>query len=148
LRNCAYWKEFEKEKIIFQEIVQEPCFIFNKSDKSYFCLDTARIITGMNLKYLLCVLNSNLFFYTVKKFYGGGGLGSEGIRMKHTFFEQFKVLELSESEQKIYVSLCDKILLKKEKKESTILEEKEINNLIYELYELTETEINIIENKI
>jgi hypothetical protein len=35
----------------------------------------------------LSILNSKLFFFAVKNFYGGGGLGSTGIRMKHTFFE-------------------------------------------------------------
>jgi hypothetical protein len=145
LRNCAYWNEFEKEKIVFQEIVQEPCFVINKP---CFCLDTARIITGSNIKYLLCIFNSNLFFYAIKKFYGGGGLGSEGVRMKHTFFDHFKVLELSVQKQGSFMNLLDKILTKKEQNKSTIFEEKEINKFVYELYAITETEIKIIESGI
>lgn len=90
LRNCAYLLEFDKPKIIYQEIVQKPSFAYDELGK-YFCLDTARIITGENLKYLLAVLNSNLFFFSIKNFYGGGALGNTGIRMKHTFIWKFPV---------------------------------------------------------
>ncbi len=34
-------------------------------------------------------MNSSLFFYAVKTFYGGGAFGESGVRMKHTFFNQF-----------------------------------------------------------
>ena len=82
----TYFSEFEKEKIIFQEMVQEPSFTYDK--KGFYCIDTARIITGKNLKFLLSVLNSKLFFYSIKYFYGGGALGNSGVRMKHTFFKK------------------------------------------------------------
>lgn len=85
-----FWQEFEKEKIIYQEMVQSPSFCYDNGE-GFFCFDTARIITGKNLKYLLSVLNSNLFFFAVKYFYGGGGLGSAGVRMKHTFFKNCPV---------------------------------------------------------
>lgn len=94
LRNCAYMEEFYKQKIIFQEMVQEPSFMLDKKGK-FFCLDTARIITGKNLEYLLHILNSKLFFYAIKSFYGGGGLGDKGVRMKHTFFENFPAPKIS-----------------------------------------------------
>ena len=64
LRSCAYIEDFSKEKIIFQEMVQEPSFVFDNT-KSLFCLDTGRIITGKNLKYLLSILNSKLFFFAI-----------------------------------------------------------------------------------
>lgn len=82
-----YWEDFSKPKLIFQEIVQESQFMFD--DRGIFmCNDTCRIITGSNLPFLLDVMNSRLFFYSVKTFYGGGGLG-DGVRMKHTFFLNF-----------------------------------------------------------
>lgn len=144
LRNCAYWEEFEKEKIIFQEIVQEPCFILDEGDK-YFCLDTARVITGENLKYLLCVFNSNLFFYAVKQFYGGGGLGATGVRMKHTFFENFCVPKPNTVENITWIDLSNQLLKNKKINAPTFSIENEINRLIYELYSLTDQEIKLIE---
>jgi hypothetical protein len=85
-----FYEDFEKEKIIYKEMVQESAFCYDPHGK-YYCFDTARIITGSNLKYLTIVLNSRLFFYSVKLFYGGGGLGDTGIRMKHTFFQNCPV---------------------------------------------------------
>ncbi len=88
LRNCAYLEDFNKPKIIFQEIVQSSQFLYDDTIH-YMCNDTGRIIVGSNLPFILGVLNSKLFFYAVKKFYGGGVLGEHGIRMKHTFFGNF-----------------------------------------------------------
>ena len=146
LRNCAYIQEFEKEKIIFQEMVQFSSFIYDNNNK-YFCLDTGRIITGKNLKFLIAILNSKLFFYAVKNFYGGGGLGETGVRMKHSFFENFVLKQLSESEQAPFVALVEQILAKKELGEDTQALENQIDQLVYELYGLSEEEIKIVEGK-
>jgi len=86
--------EFDKQKIIYQEMVQSPSFSFDKNG-DYYCFDTARIITGENLKHLLAIFNSKLFFFSVKVFYGGGALGANGVRMKHTFFDKFPAIRPS-----------------------------------------------------
>ncbi len=139
-----YYQEFEKEKIIFQEMVQFSSFIYDKFNK-YFCLDTGRIITGSNLQFLIAILNSKLFFFAVKHFYAGGGLGETGIRMKHSFFENFVLQELSKNDQKPFKDIVKQILTKKEKGEDTTDLENQIDQLVYQLYDLTEEEIKFIE---
>jgi hypothetical protein len=146
LRACSYLNEFEKEKIVFQEMVQHSSFVYD-SNYQHFCLDTGRIITGKNLKFLISILNSNLFFFAVKNFYGGGGLGQTGVRMKHSFFENFVLIELSETEQHPFIDLVNQILAKKEQGEDTAALEKEIDQMVYGLYELTEEEIKIVEGR-
>ncbi|WP_299231257.1 Eco57I restriction-modification methylase domain-containing protein [uncultured Bacteroides sp.] len=91
LRNCAYMEDFFKPKIIFQEIVQSSQFFYDEHT-NYMCNDTGRIIVGEHLPFILGILNSKIFFYAVKKYYGGGILGEHGIRMKHTFFGNFPCL--------------------------------------------------------
>jgi len=88
--TIAYWDDFSKQKIIFQEMVQEPSFVLDETGLM-LCNDTARIITSSNhsLPALLGVFNSKTFFYAVKTYYAGGGLGSSGVRMKHTFIMEF-----------------------------------------------------------
>ena len=54
--------DFNKQKIIFQEMVQSPSFMLD-TDKHFLCLDTGRIIVGKHIKYLLALMNSNLFFF-------------------------------------------------------------------------------------
>jgi hypothetical protein len=132
LRNCAYMEDFYKQKIIFQEIVQEPSFAYD-SNGTFFCLDTGRIIIGKDIEYLIAILNSKLFFFAIKTFYGGGGLGETGVRMKHTFFEKFNYLPFDpERKQQI-----EKLLQLKDYKK--------IDGLVYEVYQLSEEEIKFIE---
>ena len=85
LRNCAYYEEFEVDKIIYQEIVQDtPAFYYDKLN--YYVEASAFILTGDNLEYLTLFLNSSFAHYCFKTFYAGGGLGSKGVRYKKTLF--------------------------------------------------------------
>jgi hypothetical protein len=130
--SIGYWEDFSKQKIIFQEMVQEPSFILD-NEGIFFCLDTGRIITGEAIKHLIAVFNSKLFFFAVKHFYGGGGLGETGVRMKHTFFENFHCpLFNTETKQRI-----EKLLQKQDYQE--------IDYLIYKMYNLDKNEIDIID---
>lgn len=142
--TLEYLNQFKKEKIIFQEMVQEPKFGYDKN-MNYFCLDTARIITGENLRFLISVLNSKLFFYGVKRFYGGGGLGKTGVRMKHTFFNKFHIPKLSEEKMEPFEKIVDQILTQKENNEDTTAEENKIDVMVYKLYELTYDEVKIVD---
>ncbi|WP_277569079.1 Eco57I restriction-modification methylase domain-containing protein [Elizabethkingia anophelis] len=132
--GANYWEDFSKQKIVFQEMVQEPSFILD-SKGTYMCLDTARIITGENLNILLAVMNSKLFFYAVKTFYGGGGLGEAGIRMKHTFFENFPMPVLSNDDKEKIILLADN---------PTKSNLNDIENILYASYLLDKKEIEFI----
>ena len=86
------------------------------------------------------MLNSELFFFSVKHFYGGGVLGEHGIRMKHTFFEKFPCLTFNEKIE------CDAKEL--QQTYSNTLNEN-LNDYIMTLYQLTEKEkLYIKENKL
>lgn len=134
LRNCAYMDDFFKPKIIFQEIVQESQFMID-FDKHFFCNDTCRIITGKAINYIVGIMNSKLFFFAVKHFYGGGGLGENGVRMKHTFFEKFCCID----EDRIITDSVESITKDNIKEVSN-----NIDLRVYELYGLTSEEIDYI----
>lgn len=146
LRNCAYIQEFEKEKIVYSEIVREPQFYLDSGH--YYPEATVFIITGKYLKFLIGSLQSKLLTYVFKKFYSGGGLGEDGFRYKKQFLEQMPVALPTSTEQQPFVALVEQILAKKEKGEDTTALEREIDRLVYSLYELTEEEIKIIEDGI
>lgn len=105
------------------------------TEGAFFCNDTGRIIVGEELYHLLGILNSTLFFYSIKTFYGGGNLGDQGVRMKHTFFERFPCIPVSKDISSMAESLShrldSKIMVKLEK-------------IIYESYGLTHEEISYI----
>ena len=136
LRNCAYLEDFSKPKIIFQEIVQESQFMMD-SDGIFFCNDTGRIIVGEQLYHLLGIMNSKIFFYSIKHFYGGGTLGEQGIRMKHTFFEQFPCLPFS-----CEIDSLVRSILNNAKSDEC----REIDTIIFNLYHFSPNEISLILN--
>jgi hypothetical protein len=140
--SINYWDDFYKPKILFQEMVQSPCFTYDEKDH-FLCLDTARIITGDKLKFLLAILNSKLFFYAVGRFYGGGLLGNRGVRMKHTFFLHFPCIIPSEIEEK---RIDEKIDLLLSSYGGNIEISKEIDNWIFDKYFLSKEERQLIED--
>jgi adenine-specific DNA-methyltransferase len=74
----AIKKEFEKEKIVWQEIVREPSFAYDNS--GMYVEATAFLMIGKNLKYIIGLLNSKPVAFFFKTFYAGGGLGEDGYR--------------------------------------------------------------------
>lgn len=102
------------------------------------CNDTGRIIVGKQIRFILGILNSPLFFYSVKKFYGGGLLGEHGIRMKHTFFEHFPCLRYTKDIEDLAITLS--------KSYSDTVSDK-LDALIYSAYNLTADEIETIKNE-
>ncbi|GAA9726551.1 class I SAM-dependent DNA methyltransferase [Helicobacter pylori] len=154
LRNCAYLEDFEKEKIVYGEIVQEPRFYLDNGECSlgYFYAEaTSFILTGEHLRYLLGMLHSKLITFAFKTFYAGGGLGKSGYRYKKAFIERLPIPQITEKNQELadkIIALVDKILQIKEKdpKANTQELEKEIDALVYQLYHLTDEEIKIIED--
>ncbi|GAA7136906.1 class I SAM-dependent DNA methyltransferase [Helicobacter pylori] len=154
LRNCAYLEDFEKEKIVYGEIVQEPRFYLDNGEceLGYFYAEaTSFILTGEHLRYLLGMLHSKLITFAFKTFYAGGGLGESGYRYKKAFIERLPIPKITPQNQKLAHKITDgakAILEAKEKdpKANTQKLEKEIDALVYQLYNLTDEEIKIIED--
>ncbi|WP_390181824.1 hypothetical protein [Helicobacter pylori] len=153
LRNCAYLEDFEKEKIVYGEIVQEPRFYLDNGEcelGGFYAEATSFILTGEHLRYLLGMLHSKLITFAFKTFYAGGGLGESGYRYKKAFIERLPIPQITEKNQKLARKITDgakQILALKEKdpKANTQRLEKEIDALVYRLYNLTDEEIKIIE---
>ncbi|GAA9400500.1 class I SAM-dependent DNA methyltransferase [Helicobacter pylori] len=154
LRNCAYLEDFEKEKIVYGEIVQEPRFYLDNGEceLGYFYAEaTSFILTGEHLRYLLGMLHSKLITFAFKTFYAGGGLGESGYRYKKAFIERLPIPKITSKNQELArkITACAKAILvlkEKDPKANTQELEKEIDALVYQLYNLTDEEIKIIEN--
>ncbi|GAA9363579.1 class I SAM-dependent DNA methyltransferase [Helicobacter pylori] len=152
--TIAYHEEFEKEKIVYGEIVQEPRFYLDNGEceLGYFYAEaTSFILTGEHLCYLLGMLHSKLITFAFKTFYAGGGLGESGYRYKKAFIERLPIPQITEKNQELADKITDcaeRILKSKEKdpKANTQELEKEIDTLVYQLYNLTDEEIKIIED--
>jgi type II restriction/modification system DNA methylase subunit YeeA len=143
LRACAYLQEFEKPKIIFSEIVSEPQFYFD--EKGFYPEATVFFISGNHLKYLTALLNSKAVTFFFKNFYMGGELVGK-IRYKKAFLENVPIPKPSIKEEANIETLVDQILtLKKTNPQADTSQlEEEIDELVYQLYELTPEEIAVV----
>ncbi len=149
LRNCAYLEDFEKEKIVYPCIMaKEPCFVYE--EKGFYAPAPANIITGdkTEIKYLTALLNSKCIYFAMRKFYMGGGIEGE---LKTNNLEKIPIPQITEKNQELAHKITDcaeQILQAKAKdpKANTQELEKEIDALVYQLYNLTDEEIKTIEN--
>lgn len=168
LRNCAYLEEFEKEKILCARMVQSPKFAYDTNNN--IPDNTAYCITGANLKFLLAFLNSTGVYKIFNFFYAGGGLEGE---IKINRLEILPIPQITPQNEKSandIINLVDEILKANEKIKlyekhmpTLSLDEKleakenidalnnkikasdeKINELVFELYELTSDEIALI----
>ncbi len=148
--NREYLSQFEKEKIGWQRITQEPSFIL---ERECILLDSMAFMVANSkneLKYLLGFLNSSLIFYYFKNI--GHLYSDKGFLLSNQYVEKFPIPKINSKNQKIadeLVNSVDEILKAKEQDKNTNTQELEnkINSLVYKLYNLTEDEIKIIERK-
>jgi adenine-specific DNA-methyltransferase len=142
LRNCAYLKEFEKKKIVWADLSRSGnCFTFD--DKNLYLQNTGYIMTGTSLKYILAVLNTKIMLHYLDAI--NQKLDSTGWRWINQYVEILPIPKLSSLEQKPFIALVNKILKAKKAGQDTHDLETQIDNLVYDLYGLTEQERAIVE---
>ena len=112
LRNCAYLEEFNKEKLVYGQISNVPKFSYD--NKGNVINDTAFIITGEKLKYLLAMLNSNLIWKATMLFYSGIVLSS-GIKLGKNSISKIPIIIPTQEQEEYLTNLADKMLESKEK---------------------------------
>ena len=108
-----------------------------------------------DIKYLLALLNSKLYYLWL--YYRGKRKG-EILELYVTPVENIPIKQISKEEQRDFIKLVDQlILLKQEFYESPNTDKQNLNQkindivneidyLVYELYDLTDEEIDLIEN--
>jgi type II restriction/modification system DNA methylase subunit YeeA len=155
LRACAYLDDFEKEKIVYPDIMRLPKHNESFTGYPYFYLDNHKkfveatnfFIVGDSLYYLMSVLCSKFGVYIFTNYYTGPQFDNKGFRYKKAYLENLPIPLISKEAQQPFIDLVDIILAKKEKNEDTTTEEKQIDQLVYQLYDLTEDEIKVVEGE-
>ncbi len=137
-----YWQEFEHSKIFYPDIYIHQSFAWDEC--GYFSGNTCYFIPT-DEKWLTALLNSK----TIEWFYSQISNKIRGgyLRAFSDYMKQIPIPKIEEKAQKPFVALVDRILeLKKEGKDTLTLEN-EIDSLVYQLYDLTDDEIRIVEGK-
>jgi type I restriction-modification system DNA methylase subunit len=153
LRACDYYSEFKKPKIMLPDIALNMQAMFDET--GYYCANTAYIIP-VNDKILLGILNSKLvqyYYLSISNSIRGGYL-----RFIRQYLEQIAIPIYDQNiaiEGQVDLLIKLNIELKSAKLPDKIDQlqtqieytDKKINQLVYQLYDLTEEEISIIENQ-
>jgi len=138
LRSCAYYKEFEEPNITWGNLATEPKFAFDNA--SSFVSAPANIIPTDDL-YLLAVLNSPLcrWWISLQAAVRSGGF----LEYKPMYVGTVPVFTASDEQKTSVIELVQTILANPESPDVPRLE-KEIDQLVYKLYNLTPEEIEIV----
>jgi adenine-specific DNA-methyltransferase len=153
LRHCAYMSEFQKEKIVWSDISTYPCFSIVK--EGLYFNNTAYMLSGfINNKIALGILNSNVIKWIFPQI--GSDLGENGSRYFKQFVEQLPIPILDTPHKFQLASQIEALveeILEIKSTTSTSTEntpteelERQIDVLVYQLYELTVEEIAVVES--
>ncbi len=146
---------FNKEKLLCPDICNNTHFVLDNLGEFYFTTTIYGYVRNeeyknLDYKYLMAVLNSSLTWWFLQKtsVVMRGGF----YRIKPAYIEKFCIPKINSKNEKIadeLINLADDILKAKEQDKNANTQELEnkINSLVYKLYNLTEEEIKIIENK-
>ncbi|MEJ5352079.1 MAG: TaqI-like C-terminal specificity domain-containing protein [Melioribacteraceae bacterium] len=145
--QIAYYPEFEKEKVVYGQFQDSAEYCYCEAG-IYLSSNEYLIGGNYNRKYFLGLLNSKLIEWYLKSITGVLGTGMK-IGQKSNF-EKIPLPPITSANLPIVKqieALVDKILaVKKENPQADTSQwEGEIDRLVYQLYDLTEEEIKIIE---
>ncbi|HEF9800147.1 TPA: Eco57I restriction-modification methylase domain-containing protein [Campylobacter coli] len=135
--------------VALRKCVGEPKFSYVDFDcyvsATFYVIKTQRI----NVKYLTAILNSKLIAFWLKH---KGKMQGNNYQIDKEPLLNIPIVTINSKNQKIadeLINLVDEILKAKEQDKNANTQELEnkINSLVYKLYNLTEDEIKIIENK-
>ena len=149
----AFSKEkrfFTKERILLRETGSSLTAVYLGDETIYSNRSLYSILITkpeLKTKYVLALLNSSLLqWYYATMFKGDTELFPK-IRIAQA--KQLPIFKASLEQQQPIIELVDRVLEKKRSNPNanTLALEQEIDELVYELYELTEEEIAVIEHK-
>ena len=143
--NCAYHELFEHNKILWMHMSPKGRFAY--SDNGIYCNQKAFIMVGTSLKFLCAVLNSIPITWVMRNIAVTTGMGL--LQWDKFTVETLPIPQITDIQQRPFIDLMNKILTIKAANVSadTTTIEKEIDKLTYQLYDLTDAEIEVLRGR-
>lgn len=153
---CLHWPRypelFEAEKILIRQTADE--LIATLDDNSYYALDSLLVLkiredSGYNLRFVLAVINSILCNFVYKQITQEEGRVFAQVKSQN--IRKLYIPQSSDKKQQApIVKLARRILAAKRSDPQADVSawEREIDRLVYQLYELTDDEIAIVEESV
>ncbi|MGI9345266.1 MAG: Eco57I restriction-modification methylase domain-containing protein [Gammaproteobacteria bacterium] len=140
--KTEYHYAFEQEKIVYSDIGSDGCFAWDAG--SYYTQNTCYIIANSN-KYLLAVLRSQTIKYYM--YLIAASLGKKTLRWTKQYVERLPIPKVSKLAQQPFIDRVDQIIAAKQTDPHADISAQQaaIDQLVYDQYQLTPAEIQIIE---
>ena len=139
--NIAYYKDFEKSKIFWKAIGFNLGFTI--AEKGVCVSAPSSFITSNCNEYLLGILSSSVTRYYIYKYSDKTGAGD--VMLSIQSLEKIPIPEADSKSKNKIVKLVDKIIEFKKQGQDTSDLEREVDEIVYYLYGLSEDEIRVIE---
>ena len=139
--NIAYYAEFEQPKIAYSEIATEGKFLL---DHDGYYSDTTSYIIASSSKYLLGILNSKLFTYMFAK--TSSEISGGFFRWKRQYMYPIPIFHASAAQESPIINRVQTILVDPASPDVPRLEAEIDDDLVFDLYALTDTERALIKN--
>jgi len=145
--NHLHWAReeyfFDKgEKILSVRKCQEPTFAYTENPAYVMMAFNIIRSNRINLKYLTGLLNSKLVAFWLRK---KGKMQGNAYQIDKEPLLQIPIHKPTEATQTKLANIVDKIITAKQQNQSTTALEKQIDEMVYELYGLTNEEIKTVE---
>ena len=147
LRNCAYLEDFFKPKVVYMEIQTDnpnegypfPCFSYD--NRNSVALNTAYIMcsNSVDVRYVLGILNSTVGRMIARLYVTQ--LQERQYRMLAQYISKFPIAKST-------LKIQDEVIIRVQKclDSNSILNEEDINRIVYQIYGFESSEIAHIEN--
>ncbi|MBI2851426.1 MAG: class I SAM-dependent DNA methyltransferase [Chloroflexi bacterium] len=147
LRSCAYTDDFSKQKIVWAELARTGN-AFTIDTLHSIVLNTSYVLTSSSddineLKYLSGMLNSMTTMFYMNLI--SSKFDQTGWRWLKQFVERLPIPKLSYNEQQPFIKMVDEILDLKRKHLDTTTLERDLDKMIYRLFDFSDEEIQAIE---
>lgn len=142
--SIAYYEDFAKPKIIYPNMTKFLPFVYDET--GIVTNQKCFILSGEHLKYLTGVFNSTLWKFAFKNRFPE--LLGETFELSKVFFDKIPVKKPFDKFKSRIESKVDEILKRKKAKQDTTTLEREIDLLVYALYDLTLDEVHIIDKTV
>ena len=132
--GAKYLEDFSKPKILWKRVGSILRFAYNVNGS--FGLDSTCFSTGDNIEYICCVLNSPMGHYLLKD---SPKTGTGDLLVSVQAIEPLRIPHISEDENKFFRTRLEILI----SEESNALEQ-EINQKVFDLYDLSLEERNYV----
>ena len=133
--SISYWEDFSKPKIMYPNMTKYLPFYYD--EKGFYQNDKSFMITGAHVSYLAAFLNSSLFKFCFRDNFPELLGGTRELRK--IFFDKTPVLQVPDYTNGIFREKVNAIQSNYTKEQA-----KEIDTLLFDLYNLTDDERKII----